>query len=168
MERKLIRTFTEPTTIVVIGKGFNWMQYGEEYKHYFKSVVLNTDHEIGIADDESYVDTIIKKGNEIKKGYMNTDGYVNVITREDLDKLMYNGLFADDYFESIVLVDFIGSVYASVINSDTKERMILNDSDDYILYSLENEDDFDYERDAVIEIEGDFEQSYEYEYEGDE
>ena len=99
---------------------------------------------------------------------MNTDGYVNVITREDLDKLMYNGLFADDHFESIVLVDFIGSVYASVINSDTKERMILNDSDDYILYSLENEDDFDYERDAVIEIEGDFEQSYEYEYEGDE
>ena len=129
MKQQVLRSFTEPTDIVVLGSGFSWkigLKEAEGHDEFLKSI---SKFERGITDDYSGID--------IDEKWMETHGLVTVLTTEELKYLEDNG-FLEEYFEGMSYNGFIGEILIGVLNDETKEYMQLSHEtkDYYILYDL--------------------------------
>lgn len=157
---EVLRRFEEPTDILVLGAGFGWKIGLNESKDYEDFLIKTKEYERGITDD--YI------GIDIDEKWIETQGYVTVYTLEEIEFLKEKGLF-EEYMEGMLYENFVGEITIGVINDETKQYMQLPSEmkDYYILYDLENEEDYDWDRTVKIEAVGSYSRREDYMFEPD-
>lgn len=151
MENRLVlRSFTEPTDVVILGFGYTWFlgYTGSDYPLTDEDQELIKtleNYERGITDDYTLL--------SVRNGYIETNGYVIVLTLDEHKKLRH---LIDHGTDSVYITDFVGDITIGVIDEDTKEYIKLNNpsEDYYILYDLDVPEMNGLDREAKVDIIG--------------
>jgi hypothetical protein len=115
----LLRSFKQPTKVYIIGNSFQ----SEEIKPAFS-----------ITDD--YHSCAVKSSKN--RRYMETDGFVYILTEEEFQQYK-DTLYEDSYQDAIVLENFEGDIYVSLVDSEGNN--VLEDKvdiDDYLCYQCKD------------------------------
>lgn len=135
---KILKEYTEPTTIIITG------QWVEPYK---ESIML--------TDDECYVDVRDFKGDEIT---LSTFGFVTILTEDEfIDfinsehfKLNCENEFCDLENMYIPIKDYVGRIGATGIIAGTKDMEFDNwDIEDYFYHQVDDSS-------PIIDISGEY------------
>ncbi len=118
--KKLIRNFPTPTNVYIVGSDF------KHEKETFK-----------ITDDYSS----FRIQSAIEKGYMDTDGFVFVLTEGEFDNIKHK--ITDENQECTIINDFQGDLFLDLVSDETGESFLSGnvDLEDYIMHQMDDTDD---------------------------
>jgi hypothetical protein len=129
----VIKKIDTPQDIYVVG--INFTDYSSTF---------------GITDDEH----LLCVTNDKEKRYINTSGYVSILTKEEFiasKTKLWEGDEENDNNEGFILKDFSGEFKVKVITQSGKDTLPTYDPKEYMMYQMERIEGDDVD-DYVLEI----------------
>ena len=147
IEKKLIRSFSEETDVIVIGNTLTWMldhpTASENLSESQKEFLSNFKHEFYITDDYHSFDFIMDDTRYVLEG----TGSVSVYSVDEY--LSIRDLLVLEEFEDegVYITDFKGEIYAQIRDFDSDEVLTFSESEteDYLMHLVDrkNSDESD-------------------------